>query len=76
MIVKLVLLSCLTSIKKFGQLQKRCTLGYSVGFKRDSLQVEIANTAFVMGFDYGKDWFLLYLLVILGAFIYKLIRGL
>lgn len=41
----------------------------------DSLQLEIANEAFVLGFQYGKDWFLVYLVVILGAFIYKLIRG-
>lgn len=42
----------------------------------DSLQQELANEAFVLGFQYGADWFVIFLVVILGAFIYKLIRGL
>lgn len=37
----------------------------------DSLQLDIANEAFKMGFDYGKTWFILYLIVILGIFITK-----
>lgn len=53
-------------------LQKRRIKGYSFGStKMDSLQLDIANEAFKMGFDYGKTWFILYLIVILGIFITK-----
>ena len=43
----------------------------------DSLQLgELINLGFTMGFDYGKTWFILFLIVILGSFIYRLIKGL
>lgn len=42
----------------------------------DSVTQAIANDAFILGFQYGQDWFLVFLVVILGAFVYKIVRGL
>lgn len=43
----------------------------------DSLQLgEVINLGFTLGFEYGKTWFILFLIVIIGVFIYKLIKGL
>ena len=39
----------------------------------DSLQLEIANLAFQMGFDFGARWFMLFLIVIIGVFIIKIV---
>lgn len=58
--------------KVYGQLTEAAYQGlFFRVYKMDSLQLDIANEAFKMGFDYGKTWFILYLIVILGIFITK-----
>lgn len=37
---------------------------------------ELINLGFTMGFDYGKTWFIVFLIVILGLFIYRIVKGL
>lgn len=42
----------------------------------DSLQIEIANEAFKAGFAFGAEWFKLFLVVVIGVFIIKLVSKL
>lgn len=39
----------------------------------DSLQIEIANEAFRMGFSFGAQWFQLFLIVVIGVFTVKMV---